>query len=71
MKIVVMVNYRKQSATPCHMLCLPKTTLTQLQVQVDQTGGPQVVLMKHLQVDEVLKVNPIDVGCTLSTKMDV
>lgn len=55
-------------STSCNLLCLPKTTLTYLRVPVDQTDAPPVVLMNHRQVDEVFKVDHIDVGCTFVHK---
>lgn len=68
MKILVTINYRKQRATPRHLFCLSKTTVTQLRVQVDQTGGPSDILVNRSQFDEVLKVDRINVCCTFVHK---
>ena len=64
----VTVNYRKHRATLCHLFCLLKTTLTQLRVHVHQTCSPLVVPVNHIQVDEVLKVEHIDIACTFVHK---
>lgn len=61
MKILVTINYHKQRAAPCQLLCLPKTNLAQLRVEVDQTGGSPVVLVNPSQVCEVLEVYHIGI----------
>lgn len=63
MKILVTLHYRKQSY---HLFCHSKTTITQLRVQVNETGG--VLLMNHRQVGEVFKVDHIDIDCTFVHK---
>lgn len=54
MKILVTRKYFEQRTTSIH----------HLRVQVDQTGGHPIALVNCSQVDKILKVDHIDVGCT-------
>lgn len=68
MKILILVNYHKQHVSPCHLLCLPKTTLAQFRVHIEQIGDHPIVLVNCRQVNEVLKVDNIDVSYTFVHK---